>query len=900
VQVPGSEIEVGSLEYYIYATDAANSSSLPDSASPFEVPVTADVTPPEVIGLTAHPSVFSPNGDGYRDSCLVTVKTSEPGHVWVDIHDSVGIEIGVLADSTFAESTFVIAWDGRDHSGETVMDGSYRVVARSVDLAGNYSVTESTGVEVNQDQPSRRLDVILLFHANQNLVPYGKAANRACYKGVLNTLRAHPGLKFVIHFSGCLLSDLLWADPETIEILRQGAQDGQFEIAGSTYIQNIIYSTRSSTDDFQFNQHQIAIHKDLIESTLGVSPVSFWNPERVWTQSIVKLLTDNGYQNVQIEDHILYESGITGSEYAVRTTTHNGKTVNVFTDDKNFEGMVNGSIDSGDTSSVMWFLRGLYDEDVNDLYAVCYHEDMEATGLWDYEGGEDPAVDFGNLDKLLTAFENDPAIKVTTYAEFLSEHLPYEDVSPVVDGAADWMGRDAWFAENSEPQAEAYREFFDSIRDTIDVIHSIFPVGAPDTVAARALIDHAWFTLIAHQYEFAVHGYQGIAGTTQWELARTALTSARAAREALLGQKRVGIEDINDDGIDEIVFATGGDLMVFSSYGGRLLYWFDLEDGAELVGNENFMRSYGESYTNDNAYVPMAVGSEAYPWLSGNYIIPEVHDWTYEARRRCFNDSVWIGGQSAGSLVDMALPYSLDSSSVSFTYDLGDITITKRVSPSLHHIGLQYLFTSSASQLRSVEIEMENGLAPDCLGVMLAGRQVLKYWNGQDTSSVFTPSMCGVANIDTGKGLLFDFHDSPNAVSGEEDVFGLEVNPGWILEIPPLGTETIDLELAFEPISGVEPPGRGQHAGRLLILPNPSRGSVDVRVGTDRGSQLSASVFDLSGRLVRRLRSHGLEHSGTLSWDGCSADGRPVADGIYFVRVSSGSTTWYGKVVVIR
>jgi flagellar hook assembly protein FlgD len=897
--IPGSGITESGLEYYIYATDATNTAALPDSSSPFAVTVTADVTPPAVTSLDAYPSPFSPNGDGYKDSATVTVELAEPGYVTLEIRDLAGTPVKVLAESVFAETGLAIGWDGRDTLGDTVENGDYRVLAGCTDLAGHQGPPESTLVEVDTDQAARRLDVILLFHANQNLVPYGRAANRACYKGVLTTLRAHPALKFVIHFSGSLLSDLLWSDPETIEILRQGAADGQFEITGSTYIQNIIYSTRSTTDDFQFNHHQIAIHRDLIESCLGVSPVSFWNPERVWTQNIVKLLTDNGYEHVQIEDHILYDSGITGSEYAVRTTTYLGQSVNVFDDDKTFEGIINGAIDSGDTASVMAFLRDLYDDDTGDMYAVCYHEDMEATGLWDYEGGENPAVDFANLDKLLTALESDPRIKVTTYDDFLKEHETYEDVSPIVDGAAVWMGEDAWFDENAEPQAEAYRQFFDSIRDTLNAVHAGFGAFAPDTAAARGLIDHAWFTLAAHQYEFAVHGYGGISGTTQWELARTALVSARAARETLLGQPRRGLEDINGDGIAEIVFVTATDLCVFSTYGGRLLYWFDLEAGVELVGNENFMRTYGEPYTNDNAYVPIVEGCDAYSWLCGNNIIPEINQWSYEARRRCFNDYVWVDGSPAGSLVDMVLGYSLDSTHIDFTYVLGDLTLTKRISPTAHSLGLEYTFASGSSSSMPVEFEIENGLSPDCMLVMQTGRGALKYWDGVDTASVFTGSMPGVTNVVSGRGLLFEFDDEPALVSSEEDIFGLEINPRWTFEIPPLGSEVITFDLSLGSTSGVDPPG-GDLRGNLRIFPNPSQGSVDFRFRIDTPSPVSAKVFDLAGRLVRELEGVNAGSTVTLSWDGTNRAGVPVAGGIYFIRVSGGNSNLVGKVAIVR
>ncbi|HVP58611.1 MAG TPA: glucodextranase DOMON-like domain-containing protein [bacterium] len=900
--VPGSEIEEPALEYYIWASDGTNSATLPAPGAPFSVVVTPDVTPPTISGLAAEPRVFSPNGDGYRDVTVVTGSLSEPGDLWLEARDSTGTLVRRLADSLRVEAGFRATWDGKNQAGQTVPNGTYRIVGRCRDLAGLPSVPETTSVEVDTNQAVRRLDVVLLFHANQNLVPYGKVANRACYKGVLQTLLAHPTLKFMLHFSGTLLSDLAWFDPETLALVRQGIADGQFEIVGSTYAQNILYSTRMSDADFQMNRRQIAIHKRLIEEILGVTPTSFWNPERVWTQSIVKLLADAGYTNVQVEDHILAKSGITGSEYEVRTTTYQGATVNVFDDDKDFEGRINGAIDSGDTASVMAFLRGLYDQDQGDQYAVCYHEDMEATGLWDYESGENPQVDFGNLNKLLTALERDPRIKVTTYSEFLQSHQAAENVSPIVDGAAAWMGGDAWFAENNAAQAQTYREFFDGIRDTLNAVQATFGAFAPDTTAAAVLLDQAWLTLAAHQYEFAVHNFGGTVGTTQWELARDALVAARAARCALASAGGSGehAEDVNGDGILEVVLRTDSDLFVFSPWGGKLLYWFDLEDGRELVGNENFMRSYGETYTNDNAYVAIARGSEAYPWLASNMIYPEIHQWTFEARRRCLNDSIWVNGTAKPDLVNTVLSYSADSNYVEFHYNLGQLQVAKRITVGEHTLRVEYAFASTASEVSSVDLEIENGLAPDCPGVMMTGRRGLKYWDGEDTSSVFDDSMRGVVNVASDKGLLFRFADLPSSLSGEEDVFGLELNPRWHIELPPYGSGAVTLGLDILSYSGVIPgDGTGTHP-RLLISPNPSRGKVDVCLRGLVPAGTPVAIFDTSGKLVRTLAGTADNGRYSVSWDGRDGEGRAVASGVYLVKIGSGDRAATGKVAIIR
>jgi len=72
---------------------------------------------------------------------------------------------------------------------------------------------------------------------------------------------------------------------------------------------------------------------------------------------------------------------------------------------------------------------------------------------------------------------------------------------------------------------------------------------------------------------------------------------------------------------------------------------------------------------------------------------------------------------------------------------------------------------------------------------------------------------------------------------------------------------------------GVSPPPA------LAAWPNPFRSHVRLAFGRPVGG--SVEVFDIRGRLVRRLDAAGLE----LEWDGRDARGNAVAPGAYFVRV---------------
>jgi hypothetical protein len=69
----------------------------------------------------------------------------------------------------------------------------------------------------------------------------------------------------------------------------------------------------------------------------------------------------------------------------------------------------------------------------------------------------------------------------------------------------------------------------------------------------------------------------------------------------------------------------------------------------------------------------------------------------------------------------------------------------------------------------------------------------------------------------------------------------------------------------------------------------------------DDGPRLSLTVYDIRGRVIRRLVDRPLspgEHS--VEWDGLDRDGRPVSSGCYLYALDVGGQRFTGKAVVIR
>jgi hypothetical protein len=108
-------------------------------------------------------------------------------------------------------------------------------------------------------------------------------------------------------------------------------------------------------------------------------------------------------------------------------------------------------------------------------------------------------------------------------------------------------------------------------------------------------------------------------------------------------------------------------------------------------------------------------------------------------------------------------------------------------------------------------------------------------------------------------------------------------------------------ELALAPLSG--PAGLPPRAALRLepAFPNPFNPRTSLRYLAPEGAAVAVGVYDLRGRLVRRL--HAGEAAGgwqTVSWDGRDAAGRPVPAGSYVVRLDDGASVRHRPVMLIE
>ncbi len=106
------------------------------------------------------------------------------------------------------------------------------------------------------------------------------------------------------------------------------------------------------------------------------------------------------------------------------------------------------------------------------------------------------------------------------------------------------------------------------------------------------------------------------------------------------------------------------------------------------------------------------------------------------------------------------------------------------------------------------------------------------------------------------------------------------------------GQATASLQLSFQTPAGVENPLASQT--RILVSPNPVRGSARLTFAGPVSDDLEVAIFDPSGRFVRDLRT---SHGETVTWDGRDEAGAALPAGVYFLKAGDRSVV---RVTLLR
>ncbi|MCK5685558.1 hypothetical protein KAJ27_15610 [bacterium] len=478
------------------------------------------------------------------------------------------------------------------------------------------------------------IKMILVFHMNQNQVPFAYLADDVCYEILLESLNELE-LPFVLNISGPLLKTLLYKKSRTPVLIKQMIEKGTCELISSSYAEDI-----SIVTPLKIRMKSILMHKRMIENYFKIQVKGFWSSERVWSQELVDLALNCGFEYSFIENTILQSEPSLKKIISLPFCLNlNDKKFYVFPDIKEFKWGIDNFINSEslDFSELNRNIKHVVKESELENPLITFAEDAEMFRLWAMEKKTvaDMDRDTENLDILFSSFK-DNGYKFILPNEMISGESDIKIVNDIniPIGWANWMdvccqetdrffyetGYSDWkdFIERS-PKISKFSEYFDKINNEIEDRKKMMNEIVLDKdirQVGEKLLDLADLILSSHLYEF---GCIGIGGDdfSQW-IDANRVDFPLMAFDCLINGKPSGFDDQGDN----ILFWNAKFSGCISKSTGSIIHLFDLKRGISF--RDYTTHYYGEKHCNNNAEsVRLNRAGVLWDWLKDCENVPD-------------------------------------------------------------------------------------------------------------------------------------------------------------------------------------------------------------------------------------------------------------------------------------
>jgi hypothetical protein len=157
-----------------------------------------------------------------------------------------------------------------------------------------------------------------------------------------------------------------------------------------------------------------------------------------------------------------------------------------------------------------------------------------------------------------------------------------------------------------------------------------------------------------------------------------------------------------------------------------------------------------------------------------------------------------------------------------------------------------------------------------------------------------------LASVDYSSGSLMswngDIAGSVSALAVSGGMVYVAGDFGQVSNLPRRGLAALST-----PVVGVDSGSESTSRSRLSATPNPFRGELNVTFMIPQRQRIELAVYDLAGRLVKRLHdgalASGEQH---FTWDGRNDEARTVGAGVYFLHVRGDQFDMSTKVLHLR
>ena len=149
-----------------------------------------------------------------------------------------------------------------------------------------------------------------------------------------------------------------------------------------------------------------------------------------------------------------------------------------------------------------------------------------------------------------------------------------------------------------------------------------------------------------------------------------------------------------------------------------------------------------------------------------------------------------------------------------------------------------------------------------------------------------------------GHGRMFVYeHDGYKVITSSVSM-GAIANGDSLNVKPYLVSEFVNYLLGYNPVTSFTENVTGAFGGR--VFPNPFAGRTTISFRLAHQDDITVSIFDMNGRLVRTLTDrHYPAGDHSIIWDGTDDNGRSLPQGLYFCSIDSGNEIITKKLVLL-
>ncbi len=237
------------------------------------------------------------------------------------------------------------------------------------------------------------------------------------YKAFLDIFKQYPSIKFVFHYTGCLLQWLENNHKEHIDDIVKLVKEKRIEICSGGFYEPILPMI-SDTDKIE----QIRKLNEYIENRFNVKPRGMWLAERVWEQSLTSIIAKSNLEYVILDDSQFRPTFVDrNNAHGYYSTDNSAERINIFP----ISQPLRYYIPFNEVELAIDYLRSMATEEGDRLLVL--HDDGEKYGEW--PGTYKWVYEDGWLRRFFEALEREKSwINVTTYSEYMDKYAPLQRV----------------------------------------------------------------------------------------------------------------------------------------------------------------------------------------------------------------------------------------------------------------------------------------------------------------------------------------------------------------------------------------------------------------------------------------------------------------------------------------